>query len=293
MHKAGFVNILGLPNMGKSTILNAVFGEKLAIVTPKAQTTRHRMIAVYNEDDVQIVFSDTPGIITNTHYKMQDSMMSEINPAFEDADVFIWVTDPFTKIEGLEDKIQKISKSEIPTLIVLNKIDLCNAEQLNQAVNFWHSTMPKAEILPASALEGVNLDLLLKKVISWLPESPAYYGKDELSDRPVRYFVSEIIREKIFLAYEQEIPYSSEVVINTYKEGKDLDRIEAYIIVERESQKNIIIGKGGSQIKQVGISSRKDIEEFVGKQVFLDLRVKVDKDWRNNPAKLKRYGFTE
>lgn len=292
-HKAGFVNILGLPNMGKSTLLNAVFGEKLAIVTPKAQTTRHRMIAVYNQDDAQIVFSDTPGIITNTHYKMQESMMQEINPAFEDADIFIWVTDPFNKADELEDKIAKINSSGIPTLVVLNKLDLCKPEKLNELVAYWHKQMPKAEILPVSATEGFNLDLMLQKVISWLPENPPYYSKDELSDRPTRYFVSEMIREKIFLSYQQEIPYSCEVVINSYKEEKHIDKIEAYVIVERDSQKNIVIGKGGEKIKEVGIAARKDIEAFLQKKVFLDLRVKVDKDWRSNPAKLKRYGFIE
>lgn len=293
MHKAGFVNILGLPNMGKSTLLNAVFGEKLAIVTPKAQTTRHRMIAVYNEEDFQIVFSDTPGIIQKTHYKMQESMMSEIKPAFEDADVFIWVHDAKTPTEGLEEILKKIDNSKIPTLVVINKVDLCTQEQLLKSVDRWHGLLPKAEILPISATEGLNLDLLLKKVKSWLPEAPAYYDKEELSDRPMRYFVTEIIREKIFLSFQQEIPYSCEVVINSYKEKDGLDAIEAYIIVERDSQKNIIIGKGGEKIKQLGIDARKEIEAFLQKRVFLNLQVKVDKDWRNNPAKLKRYGFTE
>ncbi len=293
MHKAGFVNILGKPNMGKSTLLNTLFGEKLAIVTPKAQTTRHRMIAVYNEDDLQIVFSDTPGIIIKSHYKMHDAMMAEIKPAFEDADAFLWVTDTKDRGEGLEMQLKQIAKSEIPALVLINKMDLATPEKLHETVDFWHKTLPKAQILPISALENVNLDLVLGKIKEWLPENPPYYNKEELSDRPVRYFVSEMIREKIFLQFEQEIPYATEVVINTYKEGERLDHIEAYIMVERDSQKNILVGKEGKEIKRLGISARKDIESFLQKQIFLDLRVKVDKDWRSNPDKLKRYGFKD
>jgi GTP-binding protein Era len=290
-HKAGFVNILGSPNVGKSTLMNVLVGENLSIITSKVQTTRHRIMGMLNGDDFQIVFSDTPGIIDKPGYKLHAAMMSYVESALDDADIFLYVTE--VNGDTLHEQIlAKMQKSKSKIIVILNKIDLSNQEILEKRVDFWKDQLPNAEILPISALHNFNVDTLQKRLVELLPESPAFYPKDELTDKTMRFFVSEIIREKILLNYKKEIPYSTEVVVEEYKETDDRIDIRATIFVIRETQKMIIIGKGGQAIKRLGIDSRKDIEAFVDKHIYLDITVKVSKDWRENEKQLKRFGYT-
>lgn len=288
-HKSGFVNILGNPNAGKSTLMNAAIGEKLSIITAKAQTTRHRIMGIANGDDYQIVYSDTPGIV-NPHYKLHESMMGFVHSALKDADVFLLVTDIGEDFKN-QDILDKVKESCIPTIIVINKIDLSDQETVEQKIQYWRDKFESAEIIPVSALLKFNIEKVIDSILVKLPDSPPYFPKDELSDKTMRFFASEIIREKIFENYQKEIPYASEVVVESYKEEVHIDKISATIFVERESQKGIVIGHKGSALKKVGTESRIDIEDFVQKKVFLELHVKVNKDWRNNDTFLKRFGY--
>ena len=292
-HKAGFVNIIGLPNVGKSTLMNQLVGERMSIISPKAQTTRHRILGMVNADDYQIVFSDTPGYINQPAYKLQSSMNDFVANAFEDADVLIFVTDKFQKEEEQKHLIELIQKSNIPTFVLLNKIDLYQQEELENMVAEWKKKLPKCEVIPITAASGINAKKVIKKIVELLPESPPYYDKDQLNDRNTRFFVSEIVREKIFLNYTKEIPYSCEVIVESYKEDEKIDRIRCIIYVERDSQKGIIIGNKGDALKQVGIEARKDIEAFVGKHVHLELFVKVKDKWRDNANTLKNFGYNQ
>ena len=289
-HKSGFVNILGSPNMGKSTLMNVLVGENLSAITHKAQTTRHRIMGIVNGEDYQIVFSDTPGILKPS-YKLHEGMMGFVKTSLSDADVILFVTDTKESTFPDEEILAKIQKTKSPLLILINKIDLSTQEQLINRVNHWHEVFPKAEILPISALNKLNTGLSLEKIISLLPVCPPYYPKDELTDKSERFFVSEIIREKILLNYNKEVPYSCEVLIESFKEEKKMIRIRANIMVARNSQKGIIIGHKGEMLKKVGQESRIDMEKFLNKKVFLELFVKVDEDWRNNEQKLKKYGY--
>jgi GTPase len=288
-HRAGFVNIIGKPNVGKSTLMNALTGEKLAIITPKAQTTRHRILGMVNGDDFQIVFSDTPGII-EPNYMMQEAMMKTVKTAMDDADVFLLVSEVEETFDNV-NILHKLEKTRLPVIVVLNKIDLSEQETVNKKIEFWKEKLPLATIIPISALRNFNIESVLENILKDLPEHEAYYSKDDLTDRPERFFVSEIIREKILLNYKKEIPYSVEVQIETFKEKDNIIVIRALIFVERESQKIIIIGDNGKALKRVGTQARKDIEEFLKKHVFLELFVKVDKDWRNSKMELKRFGY--
>lgn len=291
IHRAGFVNIIGNPNVGKSTLMNHLVGEPLSIITAKAQTTRHRIKGIVNGDDYQIVYSDLPGILTPA-YKMQEMMMRFVNEALKDADLILYLIEcGETKYQ--QDVIDRLNKLEIPVLLVINKIDKATAEEIAAAKSFWQDILPKAEIIEISAIQQVNLDLLLEKIISFLPPSPPFFPKDELTDRPTRFFISEIIREKILLLYKKEIPYSVEVVVESYKEEEEMVRISAMLYVERDTQKGIIIGNKGCAIKQLGIVSRQAIEEFIQKHVFLELSVKVLKDWRNQELMMKKFGYFE
>lgn len=290
MHKSGFVNIIGNPNVGKSTLMNALVGERLSIITSKAQTTRHRILGIVNGKDFQIIYSDTPGIL-KPNYKLQESMVKFVNTAFHDADVILYVTDVVEKIGKNEAYISKINKAKVPVLLLLNKIDLINDSMTANLVEECHRIMPNAEILPVSALEKTNLAMLFDKILSILPEGPEYYPKDELTDRSERFFVSEIIREKIFLHYQKEVPYSVEVGVESFEEETKIIRIRANIFVLRPSQKGIIIGHKGNSLKWVGTEARKDIEGFLNKKVFLELHVKVNKDWRNQRSKLRQLGY--
>ncbi len=290
MHKAGFVNIIGKPNAGKSTLLNKLMGEKLAIVTQKAQTTRHRIFGIYNEEDLQIVFSDTPGVL-EPKYNLQEKMMGFVKDSLQDADVFLFLVDVTDNSEPSEFLIEKINKIPVPALILINKIDISKPENWEEKVAFWHSKIPKAEILPISALEGFNTELILPKIKSLLPESPPYYDKEQFTDKPERFFVNENIREKILLNYDKEIPYAVEVVTEQFKDKGKIIFIDALIYVERESQKGILIGHKGEAIKKVGTEARKDLEEFFGKKIHLNIFVKVKKDWRKNDRDLKRFGY--
>jgi len=290
-HRAGFVSILGSPNVGKSTLMNALVGENLSIITSKVQTTRHRIMGFLNGEDFQLVFSDTPGIIDKPGYKLHKAMMGFVESAMEDADIFLYVTE----VNGdtlHEEVLAKMQKAGAKIIVILNKIDLSNQEVLETRVDYWKELLPKADIIPVSALHNFNVDTVLKQLIAHVPESPAFYPKDELTDKTMRFFVSEIIREKILLNYKKEIPYSTEVVVEEYKETDERIDIRATIFVIRETQKMIIIGKNGQAIKRVGIDARKDIEEFVGKHIYLDITVKVSKDWRENDNQLKRFGYT-
>lgn len=270
--------------------MNQLVGEKLSIITSKAQTTRHRILGIVNDDNYQVVFSDTPGVL-DPHYKLHENMMSYVNMALKDADVILFVTDIFEKHSAHEGTLARLKKTNIPIILLLNKIDLGDQERIEERVNYWHEQLPKAEILPISALEGFNVEPLWKRILELLPESPPYYSKDEISDRPMRFFVSEMIREKIFENYKKEVPYSTQVEIEEYKEDEEIIRIRAIIYVERKSQKGIIIGHQGKKIKEVGIASRKDIQRFVDKKVHLELYVKVDQDWRGDEKKLERHGY--
>jgi GTP-binding protein Era len=290
MHKAGFVNIIGCPNVGKSTLLNALVGEKLAIVTSKAQTTRHRIMGIVSGGDYQIVFSDTPGIL-KPNYKLQEKMMQFVLGAFSDADVFLVISDVYEDIAFDEDFLIKLQKSKTPIIVCVNKCDAINEEKVIAKIEQWKLRLPKANILPISALKKVNLEILLNKIISLLPPGEAYYDKRELTDKPERFFISEIIREKLLMQYKKEIPYSCEVVVNEFKEEEKLIRIQAEILVERDSQKGIIIGEKGTAIKKLGIASRKEAEAFFGKQIHLELFVKVEKNWRESERFLKNRGY--
>ncbi len=290
MHKAGFVNIIGCPNVGKSTLMNALVGERLSIITSKAQTTRHRMMGIVNNPDCQIIFSDTPGIL-KPNYKLHEKMMRFVADAMEDADIFLLITDVYEDVQLEESYITKLSKVTQPMLLLVNKMDAVDHEKVLAKINEWHIKLPKAEILPISALHKTNLGLIMQRILALLPEHPAYFDKEEITDKPERFFVSEIIREKILLHYHKEIPYSTEVVVESFKEDEKIIRIEAVIYVERESQKGIIIGHKGESLKKVGIEARKDCETFFGKQIHLETFVKVDKDWRTNEKRLKNFGY--
>lgn len=291
-HKAGFVNIIGNPNVGKSTLMNAFVGERLSIITSKAQTTRHRILGIVNGDDFQIMFSDTPGIIKPA-YEMQESMMNFVKSAFEDADVLIYMVEVGEKELKDEDFFNKIIHSKIPVLLLLNKIDKSNQEQLEEQVNLWKEKVPNAEIFPISALENFNVSAVFDRILELLPESPPYYPKDALTDKPERFFVNETIREKILLNYDKEIPYAVEIETEEFKEDDDIIRIRAIIMVERDTQKGIIIGHKGSAIKKVGIQAREDLEKFFGKQIHIEMFVKVNKDWRSNAFQLRRFGYNQ
>ncbi len=290
VHKAGFVNILGRPNVGKSTLMNALVGEKLSATTHKAQTTRHRILGILSDEDYQIVFSDTPGIIKPA-YKLQESMMNFVEGALEDADVFLLVTEPADR-NPLPDKIvDNINKSGAPVILAINKVDKSDIDQINDASAHWLGVFPNARTIGLSALEKFNLDNLKRAIIEVLPENPPFFPKDELSDRNVRFFVTEMIREKILIHYKKEIPYAVEIVVDTYQEGPELDRMSVLIYVERESQKGIIIGPNGSALKRIATAARHDIEKFIGKKVFMEILVKVKKDWRDNESMLKQFGY--
>ena len=289
MHKSGFVNIIGNPNVGKSTLMNALVGERLSIITSKAQTTRHRIMGIVNGEDFQIVYTDTPGIV-NPHYKLHEHMMGFVHSALEDADLFLLVTEIGETFKN-QEVLSKIIRSEAPVILVINKIDLSDQQTIRDKMAYWHNQIPRAVIVPASATERFNIDTIFDHIIDLLPENPPYFPKDELTDRSMRFFVSEIIREKLLLYYQKEIPYSCEVAVESYEEKEGVDNIGAVIYVERESQKAILIGHKGMSIKKVGIESRKDIEEFTGKKCFLNIYVKVMKDWRNNDRALRQFGY--
>ncbi len=290
MHKSGFVNIIGNPNVGKSTLMNALVGERLSIITSKAQTTRHRILGVVSGDDFQIVYSDTPGILKPA-YKLQESMMKFVTGAVSDADVILYVTDTVEQSDRSADILERIRTSGIPTLVVINKIDLTTPEALEALVERWHGILPEAEIVPVSARERFNIEGLFGKILEVLPEGPAFYPKDTLTDKTLRFFASEIIREKILRTYNKEIPYCCEIEIESYKEEPTIDRIAATIYVSRESQKGIVIGHKGEKLKRVGQLAREDLEKFLDKKVFLQLFVKVSDDWRNNERQLRRFGY--
>ena len=290
MHKAGFVNIVGNPNVGKSTLMNRLVGEKISIITSKSQTTRHRIKGIVNTDDYQIVFSDTPGVVKPS-YKMQEYMLEFSKSALVDADIILYVTDVVENIEKNLDFIDKVNKSDIPVLLVINKIDLTTQEKLEALFDKWKSLIPRAEIFPLSATENFNVDNLYKRIVELLPEGEPFFPKDELTDLPSRFFVNEIIREKILQYYDKEVPYSVEVEVEEFKEDDKRINIMAVIYVERSSQKGIIIGSQGEALKKVGTQARLDIEAFFGKKVFLNLYVKVLKDWRNKDSELQNFGY--
>ncbi len=292
MHRSGFVNIIGNPNVGKSTLMNALVGERLSIITSKAQTTRHRILGIVSGEEFQIVYSDTPGILKPS-YKLQESMMKFVTGALTDADVLLYVTDTVEQGDRAEEIVAQIARSGIPTIVVINKIDLTTPEALETLVEKWHATLPEAEIVPASAKEKFNIEGLFRTILDRLPEGPAFYPKDTLTDKTLRFFASEIIREKILRFYDKEIPYCCEIEIDTYKEEKTIDRIAATIYVSRESQKGILIGHKGEKLKRVGQAAREDLEQFLEKKVFLQLFVKVNEDWRNNPRQLRRFGYEQ
>lgn len=290
MHKSGFVNIIGNPNVGKSTLMNALVGEKLSIITSKAQTTRHRIMGIGSSEDFQIVYSDTPGILKPS-YKLQESMMKFVTGAVADADVILYVTDTVERGERSAEIIDRIRQSGVPAIVVINKIDLTTPEALEALVDKWQGELPEARIVPASAKENFNIEGLFKTILDLLPEGPAFYPKDTLTDKTLRFFASEIIREKILRFYDKEIPYCCEIEIESYKEEPAIDRIAATIYVARDSQKGILIGHKGEKLKRVGQAAREDMEQFLGKKVFLQLFVKVNDDWRNNERQLRRFGY--
>ena len=290
MHKAGFVNIVGNPNVGKSTLMNQLVGEKLSIATFKAQTTRHRIMGIVNTDDAQIVFSDTPGVL-KPNYKMQEMMLQFSESALADADVLLYVTDVVEKPEKNMDFLEKVAKMQIPVILLINKIDESEQQKLGELVEKWHSLLPNAEILPISAQNKFGIDILLKRIYELLPESPAFFDKDQLTDKPAKFFVSEIIREKILRYYDKEIPYAVEVVVERFKEDDKQIHINAVIYVERSSQKGIIIGHQGQALKKLSTEARKSLERFFDKKIFLETFVKVDKDWRNSQKELNNFGY--
>jgi GTP-binding protein Era len=290
VHKSGFVNIVGNPNVGKSTLMNALVGERISIITQKAQTTRHRIMGIVNGDDYQIVYSDTPGVL-KPNYRLQESMRKFSNSALTDADVLLYVTDVFDTNEKNADFIEKVSLNPAALVLVINKIDLIDQPKLELMVEKWKELLPRAEIFPVSAQEKFNIEPLFKRIKDLLPESPPFFDKDQLTDKPARFFVNEIIREKILLNYDKEIPYAVEVEVEQFKEEDKLIRINAVIYAERDSQKGIIIGHGGKSLKKVGSEARKDLEAFFEKKIFLELFVKVEKDWRNKDTKLRNFGY--
>ena len=292
MHKAGFVNIVGNPNVGKSTLMNLLVGERISIATFKAQTTRHRIMGILNTDDAQIVFSDTPGVL-KPNYKLQEAMLRFSRSALRDADVLLYVTDVVESPEKNSDFIEEVRKLEVPILVLINKIDLTNQAELVKKVELWHELIPEAEILPISATAKFNVDVVMKRVMELLPESPPYFEKDALTDKPARFFVTEIIREKILLHYDKEIPYVCEAVVEQFKEDEGKIYIKALIYVERDSQKGIIIGHEGSALKRVATDARRELEKFFGKRIFLEIYVRVDKDWRNSDRQLRRFGYDQ
>ena len=289
-HKAGFVNIVGNPNVGKSTLMNQLVGEQISIATFKAQTTRHRIMGIVNTPEAQVVFSDTPGVL-KPNYKMQEMMLAFSESALADADILLYVTDVRETPTKNMDFLEKVSKMEIPVILLINKIDESEQNQLGDLVETWHKLLPKAEILPISAKNKFGTEILMKRILELLPESPAYFDKDQLTDKPAKFFVSEIIREKILRYYDKEIPYSVEVAVERFKEDDRLIRINAVIYVERESQKGIIIGHQGQALKKVSAEARKSLEQFFGKKIFLETYVKVDKDWRSSKRELRLFGY--
>ena len=289
-HKSGFVNIVGSPNVGKSTLMNKLVGEKLSIVTSKAQTTRHRILGIVNDEDYQVVFSDTPGVV-NAAYKMHEVMMDYVNMSIKDADVLLFITDTKENDMNHKETLERIQKLKVPVFCVINKIDLANQEIVMERIAYWREKLPDAIIMPISALHGFSIEQLWEQILELVPESPAYYDKDEISDRPMRFFVSEIVREKIFIHCQKEVPYSCQVEVEEYLEEENITRIRVVIIVERDSQKGIIIGKAGEMLKRIGRESRLEIEKFIDQKVFMQTFVKVDKDWRGSDQKLKKYGY--
>lgn len=291
-HKSGFVNIIGNPNVGKSTLMNAFVGEKLSIITSKAQTTRHRILGIVNGDDFQVVLSDTPGIIKPA-YDLQSSMMDFVKSAFEDADVLLYMVEIGEKALKDEKFFERIQTSKIPVLLLLNKIDTSEQDELEKHVQYWQDLLPNVEVHPISALEKFNVKEIFERILELLPEGPPYYPKDQITDKPERFFVNESVREKILMYYKKEIPYSVEVETEEFFEDDDIIRIRSVIMVERDSQKGIIIGHKGTALKKVGVAARKDLEKFFGKQVHIKLYVKVNKNWRSNPGQLKRFGYKQ
>ncbi len=291
-HKAGYVNILGKPNVGKSTLMNALVGERLSIITSKAQTTRHRILGIVNGEDFQMIFSDLPGIIKPS-YKMQESMMDFVRTSLEDADAFIYMIQIGDKPEKQPEEYEKIKKMNVPVVVLLNKMDIAEHDEVEQESQLWEADFPQAVVMPFSAKFNWNLEKLMKGLVDYLPESPPYFDKDEITDRPERFFVTEVIREKILLNYKQEIPYSCEVVCNYFMEDGDIIKISAEIYVERESQKPILIGKNGEMLKKVGTQARLDLEKFFGKKIFLETHVKVSDNWRNNESMLRKFGYRD
>ncbi|SUB88598.1 Bex protein [Porphyromonas macacae] len=291
-HRSGFVNIVGNPNVGKSTLMNLLVGERISIITSKAQTTRHRILGIVNTEEMQIVYSDTPGVL-KPNYKLQESMLESSKSALGDADVLLYVTDVIEQPDKNIDFVERVKRMQCPTLLIINKIDLGNQQQLEELVERWHTLLPKAEIIPISAKSKFNVEPLRKRIEELIPPSPPFFEKDALTDRPARFFVTEIIREKILLYYQKEVPYAVEVVVETFEEQANLIRIQAVIIVERDSQKGIIIGHKGAAIKKVGAMARKDLEKFFEKKIYLELFVKVEKDWRSNEAYLRNFGYRQ
>ena len=290
MHKAGFVNIVGNPNVGKSTLMNALVGERLSIITSKAQTTRHRIMGIVNGEDFQIVYSDTPGVL-KPNYKLQEDMLNFSVSALKDADILLYVTDVVESADKNQDFISKVAQNKAPILLIINKIDMSDQNKLEILVAKWQTLLPKAEIIPISAKNNFNLDYVLKRIKDLLPDSPPFFDKEQMTDKPARFFVTEIIREKILKHYDREIPYSVEVAVEKFQEEAKLIKIDTVIYVERDSQKGIIIGQGGRMLKKVGTEARKDIEEFFQKKVYLEMFVKVEKDWRNKNSSLKSFGY--
>ena len=290
MHKAGFVNIVGNPNVGKSTLMNKFVGERISITTFKAQTTRHRIMGIVNTEDMQIVFSDTPGVL-KPNYKLQESMLQFSESALQDADVLVYVTDVVEKIDKNQDFLQKVQRMNVPILLLINKIDMSNQKELTTLVESWHELLPQAEIIPISASNNFNVDVVLRRIKELLPDSPPFFGKDQLTDKPARFFVTEIIREKILLYYDKEIPYACEVSVEQFKETDKSIHINAIIYVERDSQKGIIIGHQGVALKKVSTEARKSLEKFFAKPIFLEIFVKVDKDWRSSERELNNFGY--
>lgn len=292
-HKAGFVNIVGNPNVGKSTLMNDLVGERISIITSKAQTTRHRIMGIVNTDDYQIVFSDTPGVLS-PKYKLQQSMLQQSEVALTDADVLVYVTDVVEDPSKNAEFLAKVASEKVPVLLVINKIDLVKGQsELEEIVSRWHETLPNAEVFPTSAKEHFNVTNLMKRIVELLPEHAPYFGKDALTDKPARFFVTEIIREKILLNYDKEVPYSTEVIVEKFDEKERSIHIMAVIYVERDTQKGILIGHGGKMLKKVGMEARKDIEAFFGKSVYLEMFVKVEDNWRNRESKLRQFGYIE
>lgn len=291
-HKAGYINILGKPNVGKSTLMNAIVGERVSIVTSKAQTTRHRILGIVNDENYQLIFSDLPGIIKPA-YKMQESMMDFVRTSFDDADTFIYVVETGDKPENQPEEYEKIKKMDVPVLLLMNKIDLAMQEEVEEQLAIWIADFPTAQVIPFSAKLNLNTDLVLKTLIEILPESPPYFDNEEWTDKPERFFVTEVIREKILMNYKQEIPYSCEVVCMHFQEEETIIRISVDIYVERESQKPILIGKGGSMLKKIGTQARIDLEKFFAKKIYLETHVRVADNWRNNDSMLRKFGYRE